>query len=75
MKKYLFIILVCLISTSTQSKDYKKAFYYLSGANQLKFEKHGSNFEGEKKAINNIIKLFKGINLFAAAIAINRFLI
>ncbi len=44
-------------------KDYKKAFYYLSGANQLKFEKHGSNFEGEKKAINNIIKLFKGINL------------
>ena len=27
MKKYLFIILVCLISTSTQSKDYKKVYF------------------------------------------------
>jgi tetratricopeptide (TPR) repeat protein len=43
-------------------KDYEKAFYYLNRANQLKFEKKGSNLEHEKKAIRNIIKIFEGIN-------------
>ena len=44
-------------------KDYSKAFNYLSIANQLKFEKNGSNLEAERKAIDNIIKIFENINL------------
>ena len=44
-------------------KNYEKAFHYLSKANQLKFEKKGSNIEAEKKAIKNIIKIFEGIDL------------
>ena len=44
-------------------KDYDKAFYYLRIANQLKYEKKGSNIESEKKAIRNIIKIFEGIDL------------
>ena len=35
-------------------KDYEKAFKYLETANNLKFEKFGSNLEAEKKAIENI---------------------
>jgi tetratricopeptide (TPR) repeat protein len=44
-------------------KDYEKSFFYLSRANNLKFEKKGSNLEYEKKAIRNIIKTFEGIDL------------
>ena len=44
-------------------KDYEKSFFYLSRANNLKFEKKGSNLEYEKKAIRNIIKIFEGIDL------------
>ena len=44
-------------------KNYEKAFHYLSKANQLKFDKKGSNLEAEKKAIRNIIKIFDGIDL------------
>ena len=44
-------------------KNYEKAFHYLSKANQLKFDKKGSNLEAEKKAIRNIIKIFGGIDL------------
>ena len=44
-------------------KNYEKAFHYLSKANQLKFDKKGSNLEAEKKAIRNIIKIFEGIDL------------
>ena len=44
-------------------KDYEKAFKYLAAANQLKFEKFGSNLEAEKKAIENIIKTFQNIDL------------
>ena len=43
-------------------KDFKKAFYYLSIANNLKYNEKGSNLEAEKKAINNIIKTFEGID-------------
>ena len=44
-------------------KDYQKSFSYLSRANDLKFEKKGSNLEYEKKAIRNIIKIFEGIDI------------
>ena len=44
-------------------KDYEKAFKYLETANNLKFEKFGSNLEAEKKAIENIIKTFQDIDL------------
>ena len=44
-------------------KNYDKSFFYLSRANNLKFEKKGSNLEHEKKAIRNIIKIFDGIDL------------
>ena len=44
-------------------KDFDKAFHYYEIANQLKFEKFGSNLEDEKKAINNIIKIFEAIDL------------
>ncbi len=44
-------------------KDFSKAFDYLSIANKLKFEKYGSNLEAERKAIENIIKIFENINL------------
>ena len=43
-------------------KEFKKAFYYLNIANELKFNEKGSNLEAEKKAINNIIKTFDGID-------------
>jgi len=44
-------------------KDYEKAFKYLETANQLKYEKFGSNLDAEKKAIENIIKTFQNIDL------------
>ena len=44
-------------------KDYEKAFKYLETANNLKFQKFGSNLEAEKKAIENIIKTFQDIDL------------
>ena len=44
-------------------KDYEQAFKYLDTANNLKFEKFGSNLEAEKKAIDNIIKIFQNIDL------------
>jgi len=46
-------------------KDFKKSYEYLSTANKIKFEKFGSNLEEERKAISNIIKNFKNINLNA----------
>jgi tetratricopeptide (TPR) repeat protein len=44
-------------------KDYKNAFYYLNIANELKLKEKGSNLDDEKKAIQNIIKTFDGIDL------------
>tara|TARA_Y100001970_G_scaffold168574_1_gene206132 strand:- start:700 stop:2286 length:1587 start_codon:yes stop_codon:yes gene_type:complete len=44
-------------------KDFGTAYHFYDKANQLKFEKFGSNFEAEKKAIDNIIKTFDGIDL------------
>ena len=44
-------------------KNYEKSFFYLNRANQLKFEKKGSNLEYETKAMRNIIKIFEGIDL------------
>ena len=44
-------------------RKYDKAFNYLDIANQLRYKKFGSNISDEKKAIENIIKTFDGINL------------
>lgn len=44
-------------------KDYDKAYHYLNTANNLKFEKYGSNLEAERKAIENITKIFSEIDL------------
>ena len=44
-------------------RDYKKSFYYLNIANELKLKEKGSNIDAEKKAIQNIIKTFDGIDL------------
>ena len=44
-------------------RDYKKSFYYLNIANELKLKEKGSNIDAEKKAIKNIIKTFDGIDL------------
>ena len=44
-------------------RDYKKSFYYLNIANELKLKEKGSNLDDEKKAIQNIIKTFDGIDL------------
>ena len=43
-------------------KEFKKAFFHLNIANELKFNQKGSNLEAEKKNINNIIKTFEGID-------------
>ena len=44
-------------------KDYKNAFHYLNIANELKLKEKGSNLDAEKKAIQNIMKTFEGIDL------------
>ena len=44
-------------------KDYDKAFAYFKEANELRFEKFGSNLENEKKLFQHIIKVFENINL------------
>ncbi len=44
-------------------KDFNTAFRFYEKANNLKFDKFGSNIEAEKKAIDNIIKTFNGIDL------------
>ena len=36
-------------------RDYKKSFYYLNIANELKLKEKGSNLDAEKKAIQNIM--------------------
>ena len=44
-------------------KDFGTAYHFYEKANELKFDKFGSNIEAEKKAIDNIIKIFSGIDL------------
>ena len=44
-------------------KNFDQAYNYLNKANELRFNKFGSNFENEKKLIKNIIKTFQDINL------------
>ncbi len=44
-------------------KNFDKAFYYLKKANQLRFEKFGSNLDNEKKLFKHIMKIFENINL------------
>ena len=43
-------------------KNFDKAYHYLKKGNDLRYEKFGSNFEGEKKLLKNIIKIFQDIN-------------
>ena len=44
-------------------KDFDNAYQFYHKANELKFNKFGSNIDAETKAINNIIKTFSGIDL------------
>ena len=44
-------------------KDFGSAYQFYEKANELKFDKFGSNIDAEKKAIDNIIKTFSDINL------------
>ena len=37
-------------------KNYEKAFHYLSKANQLKFDKKGSNLKQKKKPSETLLK-------------------
>ena len=43
-------------------KNFDKAFKYLKEANQLRYQKFGSNLENEKKLFKNILKTFETIN-------------
>ena len=44
-------------------KNFDKSYYYLNEANKLRYEKHGSNLDNEKKLFEHIIRIFEKINL------------
>ena len=44
-------------------RNFDKSYYYLNEANKLRYEKHGSNLENEKKLFDHIIRIFEKINL------------